>query len=72
MRKEFENILKILGISFIVVTVWQVLELIVYGETIPNRVDSIIGMILTYSLYLNLKHLELVEYNKKNKSEGAK
>ena len=44
--------------SIIAITVlWQLLELLAYGEIRPSEVDTIIAMLLGISLCLNLKTL---------------
>lgn len=51
-----DEIIELFGIMVIVVFVWQLLEVIIEGNVInPNNVDTIIGIILTYSLYYNYK-----------------
>ena len=45
----------ILLLIFIVVCLgWQLLEIIMIGHVNPNNVDTVIGIILTISLYKNL------------------
>ena len=42
--------------SIIAITVlWQLLELLAYGEIRPSEVDTIIAILLGISLYINLK-----------------
>lgn len=55
MKKIINEIIELFGIMVIVVFVWQLLEVIIEGNVNPNNVDTIIGMILTYSLYYNYK-----------------
>lgn len=55
MKKHIIEILKIVGISTIVVLGWQGLELAILGQINPNEVDSIIALILIGSLYMNLE-----------------
>ena len=44
--------------SIIAITVlWQLLELLAYGEIRPSEVDTIIAMLLGVSVYINLKTL---------------
>ena len=44
--------------SIIAITVlWQLLELLAYGEIRPSEVDTIIAMLLGISLCINLKTL---------------
>ena len=42
-------------IAFLVQAVWCGLELLLYGEIQTRKVDSIIAVILTLSLYINYK-----------------
>ncbi len=55
MRVYVRNTLEILGITVVIILVWQFLEKIILGEVTPNIVDSIVGTILAYSLYCNYK-----------------
>lgn len=50
------DVIIIFIIGLIVLKFWQILELLIYNEIKPNDVDTIISIILTYSLYGNLKH----------------
>ena len=45
------------GIIIAITVLWQLLELLAYGEIRPSEVDTIIAMLLGISLYLNLKTL---------------
>lgn len=37
--------------AFLILVLWQVLELIFYGEVQPRKVDSIINIFLIYYIY---------------------
>lgn len=56
MKKYISNLLILIGISVLVVTVWQGLELCIYGAIIAGKVDNIVGATLALSLYYNFKH----------------
>ena len=43
------------GIAILVTVLWQLLELVFYGEIKPNEVDTIIALFLTISIYTNCK-----------------
>ena len=45
------------GIIIAITVLWQLLELLAYGEVRPSEVDTIIAMLLGISLYINLKTL---------------
>ena len=45
------------GIVIVITVLWQLLELLAYGEIRPREVDTIIAMLLGISLYINLKTL---------------
>lgn len=45
------------GIIIAITVLWQLLELLVYGEVRPSEVDTIIAMIFGISVYINLKTL---------------
>lgn len=47
--------IELVGIMALVTLVWQLIEKILVGEITPTMVDSIIGTILSYSLYFNYK-----------------
>lgn len=56
MRESIKRYLIMLGIIYLVSLLWQTLELVIYGEVTPRRVDNIIGIILAISLYNNFKN----------------
>ena len=43
------------SITIAITVLWQLLELLAYGEIRPSEVDTIIAMLLGISLYTNLK-----------------
>ena len=45
------------GIIIAITVLWQLLELLAYGEIRPSEVDTIIAMLLGISLCINLKTL---------------
>ena len=45
------------GVIIAITVLWQLLELLAYGEIRPSEVDTIIAMLLGVSLYINLKTL---------------
>ena len=45
------------GVIVAITVLWQLLELLAYGEIRPSEVDTIIAMLLGISLYINLKTL---------------
>lgn len=53
--RYIREVLVITGIATIVTIGWQGLEMIILGEITPNKVDSVIGLILIFSLYSNYK-----------------
>lgn len=64
LKKIINKYLKLFGIASVVAVTWQLLEQIFIGETNPNIIDAIIGLILTYSLFSNLN-----TWNKKEKKK---
>ena len=44
------------GIGFFVYALWQWLELILEGSIVASKSDSIMAVILMYSLYFNYKN----------------
>lgn len=59
--KTIKELLIIFGIGSIVTSVWILLEKLMLKEVTPNQVDSIIALILIYSLYGNLKWWESIK-----------
>lgn len=53
MKNTITDYLVIFGIGFLVVSIWQILEVIIIGEIVPSTVDSIVAMVLLISLYGN-------------------
>ncbi|NFF75965.1 hypothetical protein [Clostridium sporogenes] len=47
------NVLVCIGILFSIIFCWQLLELLVYGTILPNKIDNFIAAFLTMSLYYN-------------------
>ena len=45
------------GVIIAIAVLWQLLELLAYGEIRPSEVDTIIAILLGISLYINLKTL---------------
>ena len=43
------------GITIAITVLWQLLELLAYGEIRPSEVDTIIALLLGMSVYTNLK-----------------
>ncbi len=50
------KILIIFGLFSLVSDIWILLELGLYGRTMPSEADTIIGIGFVVSLYYNLKH----------------
>lgn len=48
---------------FAIYFLWQVLELIFYGEIQPREVDNIIGLILMISVQLNIRFWYLNKFD---------
>lgn len=45
------------GITIAITALWQLLEVLAYGEIRPSEVDTIIAMLFGISVYINLKTL---------------
>ena len=45
------------GIIIAITVLWQLLELVAYGEVRPSEVDTVIATIFGISVYINLKTL---------------
>lgn len=54
IKIEFIKILILCGIMSIITATWKVLEVIEYGEITSSKSDSLIAVILAFSLYKNL------------------
>lgn len=55
------DILTVLGISLLVQVLWSILELNLVGEVVVSDVDTIVGAVLSFSLFGNLKYREKVK-----------
>lgn len=55
MKTYLKELVTVIIIAVLVTMVWRLLELIAYGKVLPDKVDSIIAIILSYSLYANFK-----------------
>lgn len=53
--RYIRELLVITSIATIVTIAWQGVELIVLGQITPKKVDNVIGIVLTFSLYGNYK-----------------
>lgn len=58
IKKFINNLLLLCGIGVLVAIGWRLLELKVTGKINPNEVDSWVGLVLTWSLFSNLKSWE--------------
>jgi uncharacterized membrane protein len=56
MIKFIDGSFKLLWIFVVVSLCWQLLELIMIGKTNPNNVDTVVGIILSLSLYKNFEN----------------
>lgn len=50
------DILSYIIIYVLIWVIWCGLEALIYGEIQPRKVDDIIALILTISIFLNYKH----------------
>ena len=53
----FGDSLLFAGITIAITVLWQLLELLAYGEVRPSEVDTVIAMLFGISVYINLKTL---------------
>lgn len=67
-----EEILKIATIKILVTLLWKILEISILGDIVPNRADNVIGVVLTLSIYLNFKYIEIKHISKKKKLKRLK
>lgn len=65
MIQTLKDTLLLLAISFVVTFVWQILELVIYGKIEPRDVDTIIGLVLGISIYMNIKSFGVLRRVKK-------
>lgn len=61
MREFISDWIYLIGLGMLVIFGWQLLEIVMIGKINPNRVDTVVGLVLTLSLYGNLK-----KWNKNN------
>lgn len=57
MKKVISDLLIWSGIYAIVTFSWQGLELFFIGKINPNFIDTIVGIVLSYSLFGNFKNM---------------
>lgn len=55
MRLKIIDLLIVIGIMTMVTMGWQLLELIMSGKVIENESDSVICLLLTFSIFKNIK-----------------
>lgn len=55
LREWINDALIYVGLIAIITAAWQLAELKIYGHTIPSNIDSVVALILTTSLFFNLK-----------------
>lgn len=48
-------------ITVVVILFWRLLEIIILGHINKNTVDSIIGLILVCSIYLNINFYKIIK-----------
>lgn len=58
LKVKIEEWLILIGIGSTITLIWQLLELLIDGSITPSNVDSIVGIILSFSLYFNLKRVK--------------
>lgn len=56
MKEIINNCICVFGIMTIVVVAWRCLEIVMLGHINPNDVDTVVGFVLTLSLYGNFKN----------------
>ena len=56
MIKFIDEFFKFTFLLLLIAWLWQELEILMLGKINPNNVDTIVCCILTFSIYLNLKH----------------
>ena len=73
MREKIKDWLKWLGICLVVTLIvgygWQGLELIFYGEVQHRVVDDIIGVILMWSILLNIVFIRAIYISKSERQQ---
>lgn len=53
--------IKIFIIAIAITCFWQLLEIVMIGEIRPNKVDTVIALILTFSIYGNLNRNKIMK-----------
>ena len=54
--KILDKIVKLIWIFIVVGLIWQLIEIAMLGHINPNHVDTVISIILTFSLYKNFEN----------------
>jgi len=62
--KLIEMFLILTGLVTIITLSWRVLEAAIIGEITPSKVDSIVAVILTVSLYTHLQNAKQLKEEK--------
>ncbi|NCI19923.1 hypothetical protein EJM73_08415 [Clostridium botulinum] len=56
LKMVLTNVLVYIGIFGSIIFCWQLLERLVYGTILPDRIDSFIAAFFTISLYYNYQN----------------
>lgn len=54
IKMNFKDLLLFYAIALSVTIFWQLLELLLYKEIKPDHIDSVIAIILSVSIYINI------------------
>jgi len=54
IKIKFVELLILCGIMSMITVAWKILEVIEYGEITSSKIDTLIAVILAFSLYKNL------------------
>ena len=61
INKLLKDILMVAVIATVIMLLWQGLEMIEFKEVKSSLTDTIIGVLLTYSIYANIKFIEIIK-----------
>jgi hypothetical protein len=56
MKKNLNKILIMCGILGVINVAWSLAEYLIYGEITYRKIDTVVALILGYSLYFNYKN----------------
>lgn len=61
IKRYIRDLVEVIGIATIITLAWQGIELLLFKETRPNMIDTVIGLCITFLLHdLYKKYLRYI------------